>query len=156
LNVSLLDFEGHTLWSQKQEMEIGGLNSKVYLAVPLSTMLEGKDRKKIFVFDELLVGGKRVSSNEYFFEPFKNLGLQPPQISAAAVRTPAGFKITLSSDKLARAVYLSAGNQAGFFSDNYFNLIPGKKVEVEFRTTTATAVRDFRAQLHIRSLTDAF
>ena len=137
-------------------IKLPALNSKSYLAVPLSTMLAGKDRKRVFVFAELLVGGKRVSSNEHFFEPYKNLTLQRPQISADAVRTPAGFRVTLSSDKFARAVYLSAGNQSGFFTDNYFDLIPGRKVAVEFRTSTPIAVREFRAQLRIRSLTDAF
>ena len=135
---------------------MAGLNSKSYLAVPLSTLLEGKDRKSVFVFTELLVGGKSVSSHQYFFEPYKNLVMRPPQISAEALPTPAGFKITLSADKLARAVYLSAGNNAGFFNDNYFDLLPGKKVEVEFRTAAPIAIRDFRQQLKVRSLADAF
>ncbi len=67
-----------------------------------------------------LVGGKTVSHNEHFFQPYKNLLLPQPQISSEVVRTRAGFRITLSSDKLARAVYLSAPNYAGIFSDNYF------------------------------------
>jgi beta-mannosidase len=156
LNVSLLDFAGHTLWTEQKTIDVAGLNSKSYLAVPLSTMLEGKDRKGVFVLAELLVGGKRVSSNHHFFEPYKNLAVQRPQISADAVRTPTGFKVTLSSDKFARAVYLSAGKQAGFFADNYFDLIPGKKAEVEFRSAAAITAREFRDQLRIRSMADAF
>jgi beta-mannosidase len=156
LNVSLLDFAGHTLWTEQKTIDVAGLNSKSYLAVPLSTMLEGKDRKGVFVLAELLVGGKRVSSNHHFFEPYKNLTVQRPQISADAVRTPTGFKVTLSSDKFARAVYLSAGKQAGFFADNYFDLIPGKKVEVEFRSAAAITAGEFRDQLRIRSMADAF
>jgi beta-mannosidase len=156
LNVSLLDFAGHTLWTEQKTIDVAGLNSKSYLAVPLSTMLEGKDRKGVFVLAELLVGGKRVSSNHHFFEPYKNLAVQRPQISADAVRTPTGFKVTLSSDKFARAVYLAAGKQAGFFADNYFDLIPGKKVEVEFRSAAAITAREFRDQLRVRSMADAF
>jgi beta-mannosidase len=83
--------------------------------------------------------------------------LQPrPQISAVVVRTRAGFRIILSSDKLARAVYLSAPNYSGFFVDNYFDLIPGRKVEVEFRTGSSVTVNDFRKRLKIHSLADAF
>jgi beta-mannosidase len=123
-------------------------------------MLKGKDRKGVFVLSELLVSGKRVSSNEHFFEPYKNLAVQRPQITADAVRTPKGFKVTLSSDKFARAVYLSIGSSAekvaGFFTDNYFDLIPGKKVEVEFRTDAATPALEFRDQLRIHSMADAF
>ncbi|MFN2516450.1 MAG: glycoside hydrolase family 2 protein, partial [Pyrinomonadaceae bacterium] len=156
LNVSLLDFEGHTLWSKQENVEVVGLNSKSYLTVPIDTLLAGKDVKGVFLSSELVVDGKVVSSNEHFFRPFKNLSLPRPQISAQAVRTPSGFIITLSSDKLARAVYLSATNRVGFFVDNYFDLIPGKKVEVEYRPSGAVKLADFQKDLKVRSLEDAF
>src|SRR5207245_10660869 len=130
--------------------------SKSYLSIAVDTLLGGKDPKSVFVFAELLVGGKPVSRNEHFFQPYKNLLLPRPRISAQAVRTRAGFIITLSSDKLARAVYLSAPNHRGFFMDNYFDLIPGRKVDVEFRSVGPTTATEFRKQLRISSLADAF
>jgi hypothetical protein len=45
-----------------------------------------------------------------------------------------GYKLTVTSDKLAKAVYLSS-KTAGFCSDNYFDVLPDKPVELEFRTT---------------------
>jgi beta-mannosidase len=156
LQVSLLDFEGHSLWSQQQAIEVAGLKSKSYLAVPIATLLAGKDPKSVFLLAELLVGGKPVSRNEHFFQPYKNLLLPQPRISAETVRTRKGFRITLSSDKLARSVYLAAPNYAGSFVDNYFDLIPGKKVEVEFRTGGAVRLADFQKRLTVRSLADAF
>jgi beta-mannosidase len=156
LKVNLLDFEGHTLWSQQADIEVVALKSKSYFTVPIATLLKGKDAKSVFLFAELLVGGKPVSRNEHFFQPYKNLLLPRPQISAEAVRTRTGFRIILSSDKLARAVYLAAPNYAGSFVDNYFDLIPGRKVEVEFRTRGAVTVADFQKRLTVRSLADAF
>jgi beta-mannosidase len=156
LKVSLLDFEGRSLWNEQQDIEVAALNSKSYLSVPIDTLLAGKDPKSMFLFAELLVGGKPVSRNEHFFQPYKNLALSRPQISAEVLRTQTGFKITLSSDKLARAVYLSAPNYAGFFADNYFDLIPGRKVEVEFRTGGSATLADFQKHLTVRSLADAF
>jgi beta-mannosidase len=156
LKVSLLDFEGRALWHQQQDVEVAALNSKSYLNIPLDALLSGKDPKSVFLLAELLVDGKRVSSNEHFFQPYKTLLLPRPQISAEAVRTPAGIRITLSSDKLARAVYLSAPNYAGVFVDNYFDLIPGRNFEVEFRSDRPVNPADFQKRLKIRSLADAF
>ena len=51
---------------------------------------------------------------------------------------------------------MSAPNYAGFFVDNYFDLIPGRKVEVEFRTVGPVNLADFQKRLTIRSLADAF
>jgi len=82
--------------------------------------------------------------------------LPRPQISISAIRTQTGFRITLSSDKLARAVYLSAPNYPGSFVDNYFDLVPGRKVEVEFRTRARINFSDFQKRVIIRSLVDAF
>jgi beta-mannosidase len=132
------------------------LNSKSYFKIPIDQLLSGKDPKSVFVLAELSIGGQPVSRNEYFFQPYKNLSLPRPQISVEAVRTPAGFRITLSADKLARAVYLSAPSYTGVFVDNYFDLIPGRKVEVEFRTRASINLADFQKRLAIRSLADAF
>jgi beta-mannosidase len=156
LNVSLLDFEGNTLQSQRREIEIAPLASRSYLTVPNKNLLAGKDPKGVFLLTEIFVDGKRVSSNKRFFQPYKSLSLPRPQIQTEVKPLRGGFRITLSADKFARAVYLSAPGHAGLFSDNYFDLIPGEKVEVEFRTGAAIGLREFRNQLKIRTMIDAF
>jgi beta-mannosidase len=122
----------------------------------VKTLLAGKDSKGVVLLAEVLVGGKVVSSNEHFFGAYKDLSLPKPQIDADVLAVRGGFKITLSADKLARAVYLSAPNYPGVFADNYFDLIPGRTVEVEFRAAKPIALNDFRKQLKIRSMADAF
>jgi beta-mannosidase len=156
LKVNLLDFGGNDLWSQEKNIQLAPLSSKSYLTIPIDTLLAGRDEKGIFLFAEVLVDGKRVSSNEHFFQPYKNLSLPRAQIDFDVVAARGGFKVTLSADKLARAVYLSAPGSAGFFADNYFDLIPGEKVEVQFRTSTRTALSDFRNKLKVHSMADAF
>jgi len=156
LSLSLLDFEGNKLWSRQENIEVAPLNSKAYFTVPIKSLLAGKDPKRVFLLAEVLAGGKRVSSNEHFFGVYKDLTMPSPQIEANAAPVRGGFKITLSADKFARAVYLSASDYAGVFSDNYFDLIPGRKVEVEFRGAKAIALSDFRKQLKVRSMVDAF
>jgi beta-mannosidase len=156
VNVSLLDFDGHVLTSTSKNVAVAPLASKSYLSIPVSKLLEGRDKKSVMVACELLVNGKAVSRNEYFFEPFKNLNIPAPQIAWDVVPTRGGFKIALTSDKFAKAVYLSLPNVDGFFSDNYFDLLPGQKMEVEFRSRAALTLNDFRNRIKVRSLRDAF
>ncbi|MBK7476670.1 MAG: hypothetical protein IPI11_11890 [Haliscomenobacter sp.] len=40
--------------------------------------------------------------------------------------------IRLKADRLAKNVYLDFPEAEGFFSDNYFDLLPGETVEVGF------------------------
>jgi beta-mannosidase len=156
LNLSLLDFEGNQLWGQRRDIEIPPRTSRSYLTVPTNTMLAAKNSKEVFLLAEVLVDGKLVSSNEKFFEPYKNLSLPPSQIKTEVVTVRGGFKVTLSTDKFARSVYLSVPNHNGFFSNNYFDLIPGRNVEVLFRPSGAITLGDFLGSLKIRTMADAF
>ncbi|HYJ86773.1 MAG TPA: glycoside hydrolase family 2 protein [Pyrinomonadaceae bacterium] len=156
LNVSLLDFEGNTLWARRQDIEIAPLSSRSYSTIPLKTVLAGRNAKEVFLLTEVLVDGKPVSTNKHFFGAYKELSMPRPQINFEVIPVRDGFKVTLSADKFARAVYLSAPNHKGFFTDNYFDLIPGQKVEAQFRTSAAVRLSDFRSQLKVRSLADAF
>jgi beta-mannosidase len=156
LNISLLDLAGHPLTSIAKDVEVAPLQSKPYFSVSESDLLQGRDSRTVFVYCELLVAGKSVSRNELFFQPYKNLAISKVQISTVLTRTRSGFKITVASDKFARAVYLTVENEGGTFSDNYFDLLPGVNVEVEFRARGPIALNDFRRRLKLRSLADAF
>lgn len=156
LKVSLLDFEGRTLKSLKKDVTINALRSKSYLSIPVQELLAGQDKKRVFLYCEITIDGETVSTNEHFFEPYKNLKVPQPQVTTDVARLRDRFIISLSSDKFARAVYLSLPNHDGSFSDNYFDLLPGRKATIEFRTREAIAPKDLRAQLRIRTMVDAF
>jgi beta-mannosidase len=156
LNLSLLDFDGNQLWAQRQDIEIQPLTSRSYTTVAGASLLSRRDSKAVFLLSEVLVDGKLVSSNEKFFEPYKNLSLPPSHITTGVAAVRGGFKITLAADKFARSVYLSAAEYGGAFSDNYFDLIPGRRVEVVFHPSEAVALKDFRSKLKVRTMADAF
>ena len=155
LSVELRDLEGNTLSTIKRDLVVAPVNSKSYFSIPLTDLLDKRDAKNLMVYCELLEQGKVISSNQYFFRPYKELSFPDPQIKFEAVASRNGYKITLTTDRLAKSVYL-ATEIPGFFSDNYFDLLPGKPVEIEFRTHQAAPLETFRNQLRIRSLKDAF
>ena len=67
-----------------------------------------------------------------------------------------GFSVKLSTDKFAKTIYLAVSERDGFFSDNYFNLAPGRQMTVEFHSRTPLTLKEFQERLQIRSLFDAF
>ncbi|MDQ5835413.1 MAG: glycoside hydrolase family 2 protein [Acidobacteriota bacterium] len=156
LSVALRDFDGHALSENRRSVEVAALASKSYLSLSPDELLRGRDPKTVFLDCELRVGGQVISSNRLFFRPFKELQLPSPRVTTDVARTRGGFTVTLKSDRVARAVYLSAEGLDGAFSDNYFDLIPGKEVKVEFRARRPPAPAEFRARLKARTLADAF
>ena len=155
MTLTLMELGGRILSSRQIDLTVEPLKGKSYFSQNLTEFIGGADTNNLVLLTELKVGGGAVSQNEYFFKPFKELRLSHPAIKTNISVMRNYFEITLSTDKLAKSVYLS-GFPEGFFSDNYFDLIPGKPVKVEFRTEEKLSADELRGRLKIRSLVDAF
>jgi beta-mannosidase len=156
LRVRLLDFDGRAVSERTERIAAAPLESRPHLGLPAAELLRGQDPAKVFLHAELIVGGRVVSSNTHFFRPYKELALPAATVSTEVAPARGGFRVTVSADKLARGVRLSAEGVEGTFSDNYFDLVPGRPVTVGFRAARAVAPPDFRARLRARPLAEAF
>jgi beta-mannosidase len=156
LTVSLLDFDGRVLKNESEDLNVIPLSGGTYVRFPAGMFLSGRDPKEVFLLAELQVGGRVVSSNAHFFRPFKELSLAAPRVATSVAATRGGFKVTLATDRLARAVHLSAPGVGGSFKENFFDLIPGRPAEIEFRAGARTRLENFRKSLKVRTLADAF
>lgn len=156
LRVRLLDFDGRALSETTNPVEVAPLTSRTYQTLSVNALLRGQDASKVFLHCELLEGGLPVSSNAVFFKPFKELRLPAPNVSTQVVRAVGGTVVTLSTDTLARGVYLSAEGLEGQFADNFFDLLPGRKLSVAFRTRRRVSPDELRRRLRVRTLSDAF
>jgi beta-mannosidase len=156
LRVTLMNFEGATLKSFVEDVNVAPLTSRSYFDLRVEELLGGTDGKNAVVYCELLVNGKVVSSHDYFFAPFKELTFSKPTIISEVTRIRGGFSVKLTTDRFAKAVYLSVAEHDGLFSDNFFNLAPGREMTVEFRSREPISVEQLKERLQIRSVFDAF
>jgi beta-mannosidase len=156
IKVTLMNFEGATLKSIVRDVNVAPLTSRSYVDLKVSELLDGTDKKNVVVYCELLANGKVVSSHDFFFAPFKDLKLSKPTISSHVTRTRDGFTVKLSTDKFANAIYLAVPDHDGFFSDNFFNLAPGREMTVAFHSRVPLSLEQFKQRLQIRSIFDAF
>jgi beta-mannosidase len=101
--------------------------------------------------------GQVLSANNYYFALPKDMTLPKPAIAATWKQTTdSTFQVTLQSKTLAREVNLTLAEKDGFFADNYFDLLPGEKRELTFKSQGPTTLAELRKQLVVRSLVDAF
>ncbi len=156
IQVALMDFDGNILNSFEREVMIASLASRSYFDLAVSDLLKGAEQTNAVLFCELLVNGKVVSRRIQLFAPFKQLRLPQPKITYETVAVRNGFKLTLKSDKFAKAVYLSVGDHDGSFSDNFVDLVPGKPIVIEYHARAPLTFSDLRRRLTIRSMVDAF
>jgi beta-mannosidase len=156
LKITAMDLSGNTLSDRRVNVQVDPLTSKAYAELEISELLAGGDQANAVIVAALAIGGETVSSNDLFLKPFKELKVSKPSIKVEVTSSERGFRILLSSDKVAKAVYLRADDGDGRFSDNFFNLLPGRPVEVEYYTARPKSVENFNKVFSARSLADAF
>ncbi len=152
LRVRLMDFDGKVLLEDKRDVTIDPLASKVYLDWPLAKIAQagGADTAHVFVVAELTSGTGELSRNLIYLAPTKEVRLKPAHLTIAVSGKDGKYTLHVSSQVLARSVYLSFGSLDVELSDNYFNLLPGETAEIA--ATTAASLDALKAQLHAVSL----
>ncbi len=156
LRLQLINFDGKTIWEEASLVEIPANSSDNYFDVN-KYEYRYKYRKQLsnMVFTaELVENGKVLSKNSYYFLPYKNLKIPQPTVEYSIIKTNSGFNIELKTDKLAKNIYLQIGDEKGFFSDNYFDLLPGDGVSINLKTKIMEA--KLKEVLTVRTLDGAF
>lgn len=154
LKLKLMDFEGEVIWEDASLVEIPANSSDVYYDVNHNEFLYGHDSRNLVFTAELIENNKVLSKNSYYFRPFKELKIKAPKVEYVISKAEAGFDIKLKTDKLAKNIYLQIGDEKGFFSDNYFDLMPGENAIINLKTNISE--EKLNKVLTLRTLDDAF
>lgn len=126
LELEIIDFNGISKW--QKSITTNALTNN-------GTLLEKIDVNKLgfdLTSHALVINSKNKIWIDYFSKP-KNLKLQKSEVITNIVKTETGFNIELSSTTLQRDVFLYT-DQKGHFSDNFFDLLPNKKIVISFET----------------------
>ena len=117
LELEFLSFDGKSFWKTSKEITVGENSSTIIYEI-LKEDCKPFDLKQTV----LKVQFNNVQSQYFFVKP-KDLKLQKPNIQINILND---VMIEISSDVLAKNVFLSSENET-FFEDNYFNLLPNEK-----------------------------
>lgn len=156
LKLKVIGFEGKLLWEKNSQITVPANSSTNYFADKTQNFLKSNEilpNQSVLVC-ELVENGNTVSKNTIFFSQFKNLKVTQPAMKYEITPASGGFEIRLSTDKLAKNVYLQIGDEEGFFSDNYFDMLPGETVSVNLKTTISQD--KLQEVLTLRTLDGAF
>jgi len=92
-----------------------------------------EDEKRYCVLDMNVFDGNHLMSNNlYYFVKPSSLSLEDPEISIHLEKKFNKVFLFLSAERLAKNLYLVNIKSDGFFSENYFDLLPGEDKVVVF------------------------
>ncbi len=154
LDLKLVDFPGTPVWQKPLPCRIGPNASRCCFETDLQELLAGKNNRALVLTVEFLTASLGYARSHCYFVPPKELELTDPGIKAEVDDAPNGYNITLSCESLAKNVYLSADDDSvhGFFTDNYFDLLPRSPVTINY--ITDKKIENFPQKLKIISLYD--
>ena len=154
LQLNLMDFDGNVVWEEASLVEIPANSSDNYFNENIYEFLYRKNSRELLFSAKLIENGNVLSDNIFFFRPFKDLKVPAPNVEYTMTKTDSGFDIEISTDKLAKNVYLQTQEDAGFFSDNYFDMLPGETRIISLKTELNE--NELNEMLTVRTLDDAF
>jgi beta-mannosidase len=134
LIVKVLDFEGKEIWKEAKEVLVPANSSNTFFGVKTTEFMKKVQANKQLLIVELFENNTLISSNTLYFKPIKDILLPKPSVKYEIAVSDGGFEITLTTNKLAKNLYMTIGDEEGFFTDNYFDLIPGQTVKVKLET----------------------
>ncbi|VGO19552.1 beta-mannosidase [Pontiella sulfatireligans] len=154
LRLKVMDFNGKLLWTKTLDATVPANTSTVMYSIPREEILEGIDDTQAVLLAEWVEEGAVQADALYYFRRVKDLELPEATVTHKIKSVSDGFEITLKTDQLAKNVYLTIGDEDGFFSDNYFDLLPGTEVSVHLKTDCSAGV--LKQVLQSNAIADTF
>ncbi|MCD6596843.1 MAG: glycoside hydrolase family 2 protein [Bacteroidales bacterium] len=155
MEMTVMDFEGNVVWEKVKDIIIKANSGEVHLAIQNNELFNGKPPGSLLLYVKLSIeNGDIITDNTMYFTALKELNLPQPELKSVIQRIKSGYKISLSSNKLVKNIYLTTPGIDGFFSDNYFDILPGQTVELSFETKDQTS--NFEKVLNLVSLVDSY
>ena len=143
LRWDLIDFYGNSLVSGIKALVLKPNSSKVYKTIDLHQLKTVDTNAVVLSVVLLSEDSTELAFNNYFFAKPKYLKLPKPDVAVNSKKIETGYTIYLQSNCLAKGVYLST-QVKGSFSDNYFDLLPGKQKQLFIKTNEVLKPGDIK------------
>jgi len=177
MEIELIDFFGNVIWESSSEVEVDANSSACYFEDDVRNVLAEETASEVVLCTEVFEAERLLSRNLLYFAATKDLDLPRPDVRpippiryapavvprgptihympAPEAETVVARPFMLKTEALAKNVYLSLPGCDGYFTDNYFDMLPGSTVTVWF-VTADTHIENFDERLRVMSLADTY
>ncbi|MBT7527952.1 MAG: hypothetical protein HN660_00525, partial [Flavobacteriaceae bacterium] len=111
------------------------------------------DPKSSLLVASLFSKEKEISNNIYYLTKFKDIILTKPLIEYEINELINTFEVSLTSKNLVKNVFVDIASSQNF-SDNYFDMIPGKEYKISINKEESLTLDDIKRKINFLSLFD--
>ena len=156
LHVRLVTLTGKILGDWTKAITVPKLSSSVFEEKSMQSLQAlAPDLAQVFIVADLHKNGVSLSHNLLYLVPTKQVQLPEAHLSWSLHSGSAGsYKMHISSDVLARSVWIRLPENNAELSDNFFDIIPGESIDIQVKS--GASLDELRKEIQVTSLVDAF
>ncbi len=156
VNWSLETLAGEVLTSGQAPVKAAPQSAVQVCQLDFSDRISDDNIHELVFVAELCQGDQLVARQTVGFVPVKHLSLADPDITASLRAEKGELAVELTSGSLALLVEISLDGADVVFSDNYFNLPPGRATRVSCPMPAGWTVSQAKKALRLRSVYDSY
>ena len=147
LTVQVIDFTTGTRKEFREKVNARANSSTIVKSYPLSDLLREEEKTHTLIHAYLTDSeGMVISRKDHFFYWPKKLKLPQTTVRSTMQYADGEYRITLTSPRLAKDLFLEIPIQGARFSDNFIDLLPGEQRTIiirspELKADNKTAVK---------------
>ena len=153
LNLKVLSFFGEVLYETNKNYSLQQNSTMKVESLSVDWLNKNFDPKSSLVVASLFSDEKEISNNIYYLTKFKDIILTKPLIEYEINELINTFEVSLTSKNLVKNVFVDIASSQNF-SDNYFDMIPGKEYKISINKEESLTLDDIKRKINFLSLFD--
>jgi len=137
----LIDFDGNNISDGKREVSINKNSSTIVEFWNEKELKKWRPLESKVLIVDVFNNSQKLSSAIKIFAKAKSLTLHTDNPKFEIEKTKDGYLLSFKSTSFIKGMQINC-SEDGFFSDNYFDLLPGKEKKITFKTNSAILKKD--------------
>ncbi|MDG1218640.1 MAG: glycoside hydrolase family 2 protein, partial [Flavobacteriaceae bacterium] len=155
LNLKVLSFSGEVLYETNKNYSLQQNSTMKVESLSIDWLNKNFDSKSSLLVASLFSKEIEISNNIYYLSEFKDIKLTKPLIEYEINELINTFEVSLTSKNLVKNVFVDIASTQNF-SDNYFDMIPGKDYKISINKDESLTLDDIKRKINFLSLFDTY
>ena len=155
LNLKVLSFSGEVLYELNKNYLLQQNSTMKAESLSIDWLNKNFDPNSSLLVASLFSEEIEISNNNYYLSEFKDIKLTKPLIEYEIDELINTFEVSLKSKNLVKNVFVDIASSQNF-SDNYFDMIPGKEYKIFINKEESLKLDDIKRKINFLSLFDTY
>ncbi len=151
LSLLMIDLEGTVMMSEQSSIKIKPFDSTIVKKFNKKDLIGKNKPSELYFKSELRYNDRLISEADFLFCRPKELNIQKPKFEYDVKKSDDKYLLNIESKSLCFQVHAQS-SITGVFSKNFFTLLPGDKISLEFEPYDSVSDCDEEISFEIKTL----